>query len=293
MISLVVATRNRVVELERLLSSLDAQAFKDFEVIVVDQNADERIVPVLQKHCALTIHHLRSAPGLSRARNVGLRAARGEIISFPDDDCWYPNQLLVRVIEWFDVHPEYGALFTGIRNPEGRLMAPKRAPGPGPCTRKSVLSCVVSCTGFLRRRVTDVVGFFNQKIGVGSASRYQSGEDLDYFLRPLTHNFRVWYEPTLTVYHAELQSIERLRRTAYQYALGVGYVLRTHGYSWCCLSGFLLRSFGGAAISLCKADLPRAHVFLIRGIGQGWGYIFGPRELESVVDSPTDNGSLV
>ena len=143
MISLVVATRNRVTELERLLDSLEAQAYRDFEVIVIDQNADDRLLAILGKHSQLTIHHLRSAPGLSRARNVGLEVARGEIISFPDDDCWYPPQLLAEVIDWFQAHPEYDALFSGTRNPEGRLMAPRGAAGAGLCTRKNVLNCVL------------------------------------------------------------------------------------------------------------------------------------------------------
>ena len=36
MVSLIVATRTRVAELERLLASLDTQSYKDFEVIVID-----------------------------------------------------------------------------------------------------------------------------------------------------------------------------------------------------------------------------------------------------------------
>jgi glycosyltransferase involved in cell wall biosynthesis len=112
MISLIVATLNRVTELERLLNSLEAQSYRDFEVLVVDQNPDERLLPVLDAHDGLTIRHLRSQRGLSRARNVGLRVAGGDIISIPDDDCWYPPDLLRNLTEWFEAHPEYDVLFT-------------------------------------------------------------------------------------------------------------------------------------------------------------------------------------
>src|ERR1039457_7675625 len=104
MISLIVATVNRVNELERLLDSLDSQTYKDFEIIVVDQNPDDRLVSIFQRHQSLSIHHLRSARGLSRARNVGLPDAKGEIIGFPDDDCWYPQQLLAHIKQAFNVH---------------------------------------------------------------------------------------------------------------------------------------------------------------------------------------------
>jgi glycosyltransferase involved in cell wall biosynthesis len=100
MISLLVATLGRVDELNRLLASLENQD-AGFEVLVVDQNPDDRLAPVLAAHSRLAARHLRSERGLSRARNVGLRAAQGDLIAIPDDDCWYPAGLLARVEEWF------------------------------------------------------------------------------------------------------------------------------------------------------------------------------------------------
>jgi len=285
MVSLVVATVNRVTELERLLASLDVQTYQDFEVIVVDQNPDDRLVPILHRHESLNIRHLRSGGGLSRARNGGLRITRGDIIAIPDDDCWYPDQLLATVTKWFETHPEFDALFTGIRNENNKVMAPQWAPGPGRCTKQNIWHCTVSVTAFMRKRVVDAVGSFKEYIGAGSASLYQSGEDSDYFIRSLELGFRMWYEPNLTVHHPHAQSVERLRRRVYGYALGVGYVLRVHGYSWWYLSKFMARSLGGATLNLCKADLPRAQIYGVRAAGQLQGYIFGPRDLRMLAKS--------
>jgi glycosyltransferase involved in cell wall biosynthesis len=285
MFSLIVATVNRVDELDRLFASLAQQTCQNFEVIVVDQNLDDRLVPVLQKYGRFSIRHLRSEKGLSRARNVALRVARGDIISFPDDDCWYPGDLLATVAQWLEEHPGFDVLFTATRTGEGRLMAPKWAPRSGPCTRKSVPYSVVSFTGFLRRAVVDAAGPFNEKIGVGSASAYQSGEDIDYYLRPLKLGFRMWYEPGLTVHHPEFQSIERLRACTYGYALGVGFVLRLHGFSWWDLSGALTRSLGGAALNLCKGEVRRSQIYLLRAQGLLCGYLFGVDEMAKVPDS--------
>ena len=49
MVSLVVATRWRTLELKRLLGSLLAQTYKTFEVIVADQNEDDRLASLLQE----------------------------------------------------------------------------------------------------------------------------------------------------------------------------------------------------------------------------------------------------
>jgi|SRR5271157_160999 len=287
MISLIVGTLDRVTELERLLTSLDAQTFKDFEVIVVDQNPDDRLAPVLRRHQGLKVRHMRSGPGLSRARNVGLRAAKGETIAIPDDDCWYPRELLASVAGWFELHPEFDTLFPTMRSADGKPVGPKWHPGPCCCTKENLWDCAASTTAFMRRPVTDAVGLFNENLGLGAASRYQAGEESDYFLRALECGFRMWYEPTITVHHPDLHDPGRLRRTSYPYALSWGYVSRVHGCSWRHFSRGVIRSFGGAVVSLCKCDLARAHTYLLRAAGQLRGYVFGQRDLARLAESPT------
>ena len=85
--SLIVATLGRSTEIGDLLESLLAQGRDDFEVIIVDQNSDDRVAPVLQPYEArIRITHLRSSiRNANHARNLGLRAARGKIVTFPDD----------------------------------------------------------------------------------------------------------------------------------------------------------------------------------------------------------------
>ena len=99
LISLVVATYGRGKELQPLMTSLAMQTDRRFEVIVVDQNADDRIDSVLEvaRGSGLTVHHLHlDTPGLSSARNLGTALARGCIVAYPDDDCWYEPLTLAR-----------------------------------------------------------------------------------------------------------------------------------------------------------------------------------------------------
>jgi glycosyltransferase involved in cell wall biosynthesis len=289
MISLIVPTINRVAELGALLTSLARQSHTDFEIIVIDQNPDDRLMSLLLKHQSLTIRHLRCERGVSRARNVGLQAAKGDIIAIPDDDCWYPDQLLAEVNHWFEKHSEYDVLFTGMRNEYNKRMAPKWAPGTCRCTKENIWHCVGSITAFLRARVVRTVGLFNEDIGPGTASKFQSGEDIDYLIRPLEHGFQMWYEPSMTVHHPKLDSVERLRAKTYPYALGVGYVLRTHRYSWWYLGKILMRSLGGAVLNFCKADLPLARIYFFRAVGQLQGYTLGPRDVGRQPKPPVRN----
>ncbi|MGD0790749.1 MAG: glycosyltransferase family A protein [Terriglobales bacterium] len=278
MISLIVATINRVAELDRLLSSLDEQSYRDFEVIVVDQNSDHRLAPLLSAHNGLAICHLQSERGLSRARNVGLRVAQGDILAIPDDDCWYPQHLLASVAAWFESHSGFGLLGTTLRDAENKTSGSSFPAKSRRCTKGDIWRCVTSGTLFMRRSVSAAVGGFNEDFGVGAPSEYQGAEEKDYVMRALKNGFQMWYEASLTVHHPPINSIERLRKTTYSYALSEGRVQRMHHYPLHRLGGHLIRSLGGAAVSLCHGDLARTRVYVLRGAGQLVGYVSGARD---------------
>jgi glycosyltransferase involved in cell wall biosynthesis len=280
MFSLIVATLNRVTELDRLLDSLEEQSYRDFEVLVVDQNPDDRLVPVLGLHPRLTIRHVRSERGLSRARNVGLRAAGGDIVAIPDDDCWYPKDLLATVAAWFESHSEFGLLFTALRTVDNLHSGPKTPAEGRHCTKSDLSTCLSASAGlFMRQSVATAVGGFNEYLGIGAASKYQAGEERDYVLRAHQKGFQFWYEPSFTVHHPPFGTIERLKRTTYTYALCEGCVQRMYRYPLCKVGSDLIRSFGGAAVRLCQGDWFKASVYMLRGTGQLVGYISGPRDL--------------
>ncbi len=287
MISLVVATWNRVAELDRLLTSLDKQTYGDFEVIVVDQNPDDRVDSALRQHPALKVRHVRSERGASKARNRGLRMAEGEVLAFPDDDCWYPPELLRNVKDWFEGNPEYAVLLTAMRDERGRSMEPKFGPGRGACTKRSVLQCAVTFNAFVRAKAVTAMGLFREDIGPGTSSPYQSGEDLEYLIRPVQFGMPVWYEPSFTVFHPDLNDRTRLLRTAQAYALGVGHVLRWHDYAWSVLGASVARSLCRAAIQLCKGDLEGAKVYALRAKGLFRGYAFSRAEGSGSIRPPT------
>ena len=102
-ISLVLGTLGRTEQLQFFLEKVSVQSYANFEIIIVDQNIDDRVDKLLIDYIPrLAITHLRAQPGLSKARNLGLKSCSGDIIAFPDDDCWYPPDLLASVVKWLD-----------------------------------------------------------------------------------------------------------------------------------------------------------------------------------------------
>jgi len=96
MVSAVIPTHNRPEQLMRALRSVLTQTWSKFEVIVVVDGPDSQTVSALAdcQDSRIRVIALEKGVGGSEARNVGVRAARGEWIALlDDDDEWLPDKL--------------------------------------------------------------------------------------------------------------------------------------------------------------------------------------------------------
>ncbi len=231
LISLVLATYNRSAELEPMLDSLLSQINRDFELIVVDQNKDDRIIPLLEplREAGISVRHLRQEqPNLSAARNLGLSQARGEFVAFPDDDCWYELPVLERVREsftdgrgldgvigrWVELDPEAARPAEDVS-----LEAWRRFKG-GDAT---------SFVLFFRTGAVRDLGGFNETFGTGRW--FGCGEETDLVMRLLADGLQISYRPDIHIhhFHAPTQELSagQCRRNR-SYGRGTGAVLAKH-----------------------------------------------------------------
>jgi glycosyltransferase involved in cell wall biosynthesis len=197
--SLILATVGRTTELNRLFDSLLVQTFHDFEVIIVDQNKDERLMPIVHRaRClGLAIRHVHHfPPNLALARNTGIAEASGQWLGFPDDDCWYEPHTLerIRLRSRHRDHPQ------GIIS---RWVEQDAALPPGLLSwhRSSRFRDipVSSITLFFQRNLIDHIGGFDGRLGVGQW--FGAGEETDIILRALRAGALVAYQPDSRVHH--------------------------------------------------------------------------------------------
>jgi glycosyltransferase involved in cell wall biosynthesis len=101
--SLVIPTIARSVQVEALFESIRCSECQDLEVLVVDQNNDDRLVELCRRFSRhFSLRHCRvDFTGAARARNYGARYATGRILAFPDDDCELTPTLLSQAKELF------------------------------------------------------------------------------------------------------------------------------------------------------------------------------------------------
>ena len=230
--SLVVPTVNRTIELVALFDSLRKQTLRDFELILVDQNEDDRLVSIVQQYSDLSITHIyRRKRGASAARNAGLKIARGSIITFPDDDCEYKFDFLENVREIFDENLNYTGItvFTRDKNFKGSIG--RIATKGGPITKFNILPRSAEFSICVRSAAIE--GFyFDEELGVGAPTPWWSDEGPDFILRLIQKGAYFHYYPNLVIYHPNPVRIydEKAFVRSYKYGCGRGKFLRKHSY---------------------------------------------------------------
>ena len=265
---LVVATVGRTDELARFFGSLAAQDYTATRLLVVDQNEDDRLEPILASSPVEAVH-LRSSPGLSRARNAALGHVQADVVAFPDDDCVYPPGLLRRLGERFAERSELDGLTGRAIGFDGNVSSSWRA-DPAPLRREDLWNRAISFTIFVRRPVVEAVGSFDEQLGLGSDTPWHSAEEIDYLIRALDGGARIEYDPELVVQHdlRENTPVVGLRDGA-----SIGYLLRKHRYRPRVVGRMLVRPVGGALAALLRLDRGRARYQLATLRGRLRGYL--------------------
>ena len=93
LVSIIICTYNRMQYLPKCLEHLKNQTCKteDYEVVLINNNSTDKTEFIckeyIQKNPELNVSYfLEKNPGLSHARNRGVKEANGDVLCFIDDD---------------------------------------------------------------------------------------------------------------------------------------------------------------------------------------------------------------
>jgi glycosyltransferase involved in cell wall biosynthesis len=210
MLSIIICTYNRDKFLKICLQSIATLTADKalYEVVVVNNNCtdstDELCQRFAQQHPDIPFRQVvEKNQGLGFARNKGIAEARGEIISFIDDDAEATPLFVQSILNAFAQHPQYNALGGKIlpiyedgKEPEWLnkyLFGPISKVDYGSKTRPFPKKYPAGCNMVFRRQLFEKYGGF-----VGQLSR---SDDKDMFLRLKKHREKVLYAADVVVYH--------------------------------------------------------------------------------------------
>lgn len=259
LVSLIMPTLNRYDDIYLLMDSLEKQTYKNFELIVVDQNQNDKVKEIVDKYSdKLDIKYVKSNKiGLSLNRNIGIKMAKGQIIGFPDDDCVYEDDTLEKVINFFGNNKEY-RIYSCKTMDANKVDAFKKM-YDGTCDINSinVLDTITSITFFIDFR-NDEYTLFDEKLGVGG--EFGSGEEIDYILNLLSIGYKGRYFGDDIIYHPakkHSKSKEKYERD-FNYGRGFGALCKKQivyrkDYKFIRVMGNkLIRNIGGLLLSSNK-----------------------------------------
>lgn len=191
-VSIVIPVRDGRAFIDEAIDSVLSQSYQDFEIIVINDGSTDGDYDSLKlADPRISVLHLNGC-GVSTARNLGMRAAKGDLIAFLDaDDLWFPGKLQAQV-NYMHSHPYVGVVFGGF------LKWQADASGEFPPAIGLVSDCsgltsaeaarsgwlysrllsgllVGMNTAVVRRSVVDAIGEFNTSL--------RQAEDYDFWLK--------------------------------------------------------------------------------------------------------------
>ena len=105
-VSVIIPTYNRAALVAEALASVQAQTYRDFEIVVVDDGGTDGTAAALAEWREVKVLRHSRRRGVSAARNTGINAARGQWLAFLDsDDLWLPDKL-ARQIAYLTTRPD-------------------------------------------------------------------------------------------------------------------------------------------------------------------------------------------
>ena len=108
LISVIIPAHNEERYIAATLQALKAQTWTSFEVIVVANACTDETVAVARNHCDKLVH--LPERGLSRARNLGARLARGKLLLFLDADTLLAPDALEQIAHQFSARHAAGTV---------------------------------------------------------------------------------------------------------------------------------------------------------------------------------------
>tara|TARA_Y100001970_G_scaffold219769_1_gene269742 strand:- start:29290 stop:30189 length:900 start_codon:yes stop_codon:yes gene_type:complete len=189
-VSIVMPSYNHGHFIDKAIDSVINQSFKDWEIVVIDNNSKDNTHEVLSRYkdINLRILNIDNKGIIAASRNLGITNSESDYIAFLDsDDLWYPNKLKVcldLLEKGYDMvcHAEK---WTGLGKEKNVIYGPEHK-----ASYDSLLfsgNCISTSAVVLKKEVLTLVNGFSEE------SEFVTAEDYDLWLRISKENKKIGF----------------------------------------------------------------------------------------------------
>jgi GT2 family glycosyltransferase len=209
-VSVVICTYNGSRTIAQTLEHVAKLAYPNYEVIVVNDGSRDE-TPALLRRLEATVMQETDFRildvvngGLSRARNIGARAAHGEIVQYLDDDAYPDPHWLHYVAHTFNSTGYAGVGGPNLPVPEDNLTAQCVAHAPGGPNHVLVddttAEHIPGCNMAFRREALLNIDGFDERFRI-------AGDDVDFCWRLQAAGGPIGFHPAAMVWHHRRHSV--------------------------------------------------------------------------------------
>ena len=209
-VSIVIATYDRAEALHACLNSIGEAVARTPDVateLIIVTNASPNHTPDVAKawaaQAAFPVRVLSEPrPGACRARNLGIREAKGRLIVMTDDDCCLSDTYLHDVTRAHaaDVTPSVRGGRLELGDPDDCPITIKTATDLQVLTEKVFPGgFLIGCNLSFPKPLIDRIGYFDESFGPGTP--VGAAEDTDFLFRAREAGVPVIYDPSFVIYH--------------------------------------------------------------------------------------------
>ncbi len=184
MVSVIIPTYNSSDFVSKAIDSVLDQSYDDYEIIVVDDGSTDNTREILEKYKGIIKYVYQDNGGPAKARNTGIKMAKGSYIAFLDsDDLWLPDKLK-KQFDFFNENPQYHLVYTDMAHAiNGEIIYKSylkernyKHISSGYIYENLLRECFIfTPTVMMKKECIDNIGFFNEKLRIS--------EDHDLWLR--------------------------------------------------------------------------------------------------------------
>ena len=229
LISIIIPTIGRSMQLDALLHSITYSTYKNYEVIIIDQNQTGMLDHIILKY--KDFFSIRHVPvnfvGAAKARNYGYKFSDGQYLFFPDDDSELYAETLALFIE-YSQKTRADVLFGKCEDREFGDSAGSFSDKSGYLSLEDHEGMFIEATMFIKREIFAEF-FFDESFGVGAF--YGAEEAYDLVLRMLHEHVVIFYTPEIKIYHPHkvINHVDGSEiRRAFSYRCGFAHLCAKH-----------------------------------------------------------------
>jgi hypothetical protein len=212
-----VTVRNEAARLPFLLAALEAQTLdrERYEVIVVDDGSEDETAAIARRSPTRVIE-AGAHVGLPSGRNIGVRAARAEIIAFTDGDCIPDPDWLATGLSQFEVLDAdilAGAITVPV-DPQPTIASLVDVATFFDQEEFAARGFGAGANLWIRRSVFDNYGQFDERLGM-------YGDEEEFCQRATSGGARLIYAPEVHVAHTPRRRMRDIARKGFKLGFGL------------------------------------------------------------------------